>query len=562
MIVRLGAGRVTGEGCGPKAALLDRAARAGLPVPPGVVVLDEAWHWALGRGLLRLEGPTDRRPVSVPDPSLLMHLLGLPAFTGPLAVRAAFSGEDGATASLPGGYIPGLFVDGQRPPAVAASLAAVWAGALGRPRAFRRDVILQSMVGARAAGVAYTEGDFEDDLVDVTDGGHEPLVSQQVRGWHLLLPKRRGRERATEHEPVAARLQRLLRDVRRVFGEGEWDVEWADDGERIWLVQVAPRARPARRNELFTTTAQCAPWSEPPSRLKSSLTASCASVLAGALRRIDPSFPVGRPLIEMFQARPFVNVSLLSDTVRRWGLPSRIVRDSIGGPRERDTAGDPARMLSHLPTLGRLLRDHLGAARRARRAADQILERTPTPATLPEIGTELQWLYSTLGETTLSLLGAISLPLALLRSAGVLDETTARWRSRSLAFIEEIPLLREQASSPDGSLSLRARLLYPIVWHAERNLEARAHLRSVSHSALERLEKALIAAARAEVKKKRLPSVGSVFELDIDELRELGLDLQPDAHFWSTRAAETTAAAAYQLPDAVRRLDDLESYRA
>ena len=41
-----------------------------------------------------------------------------------------------------------------------------------------------------------------------------------------------------EMPPFARRLQKLLRGVRRTFGRGDWCIEWADDGEICWLVQV------------------------------------------------------------------------------------------------------------------------------------------------------------------------------------------------------------------------------------------------------------------------------------------------------------------------------------
>jgi pyruvate,water dikinase len=291
VILRLGSGEVAQKGCGPKAALLDRAARAGLPVPPGVVVLDEAWRSAVERGLVRVEGVTDRRPVSVPDPSLLVHLIGLPPFAGPLAVRSAFSGEDGTTDSLAGVFVSGLFVDGRRTAALAAGLAGVWASAFRRPRGFRRDVILQEMIHARRAGVAFTERQYEDDVVNATEGTAEHLVGGKLPGESLLLPKRRGGERPTAEEPVAARLQVLLRDVRRVFDEEDWDVEWADDGVRIWLVQVRRVTRPTRRDEIFAAAGHREILPDPPSRLMTSLIASCAPEMFDGFRRFDPGSP-------------------------------------------------------------------------------------------------------------------------------------------------------------------------------------------------------------------------------------------------------------------------------
>jgi len=260
VILRLGAGQAAGHGCGSKATLLDRAARAGLPVPAGFLVLDEAWRFALERGLVRVVRSGARRPIGVPDPSLLLHLIGLPSFTAPLAIRAAFSSEDGTKETLTGEFVPGLFVDGRRPAAVAAGLAGVWAAAFRRPRGFRRDVIVQEMVLPRRAGTVLTESEHEDDLVDVTEGTVQPPRAEGHRRGSLTLPKRRWGEGPTEEDPVWAQLQQVLRHVRRVFGEGDWMIEWARDDRKTWILQIRPATpSPGTRSSRRQATARSSP---------------------------------------------------------------------------------------------------------------------------------------------------------------------------------------------------------------------------------------------------------------------------------------------------------------
>jgi pyruvate,water dikinase len=626
VILRLGSGDAAQKGCGSKAALLDRAAHAGLPVPPGVIVLDEAWRSALERGLVRVDRVIDRRPVSVPDPSLLVHLLGLPPFDGPLAVRSAFSMEDGATDSLAGVFVSGLFVDGRRPAALAAGLAGVWASAFRRPRRFRRDLILQKMVHARRAGVAFTEREYEDDLVNASDGTAERLVSGELPGEQLLLPKRRGSEGPTAADPVEARLQVLLRDVRRVFGEADWDIEWADDGARVWLVQVRPVTRPTLRNEVFTCAGHRELLPDPPSRLMTSLIASCASGLFDSFRRFDPRLPAGRPLVEVFRGRPFLNLSLLTETMRRWGLPSRPVTDSIGGAADRDFGAQPSRLLLQAPLLARLAAAQLRSVSSAAAAERRIDARTASPPVgLADAVEELRWLYRTLVAEMLSLTAALSGPLALLRRAGVLVEVASRWRSVGTELREDLAALSAQATGrpelleplrrgvlpEDGAfrgsfeawlerhghrglyegdiaaaryreepdiilrglvaprdeppapppVSLRARLLRPVAWQAERTLLARERMRSTAMRGFERLRRALLVRARRLVDDGVLPSVEALFQLDVDELRRLDEGFRPDGAFWRARASEKEALGAYDFPDVFRRLDDFESFR-
>lgn len=568
MILRLGSGEVARKGCGSKAALLDQASRAGLPVPPGVVVHDDAWRWAVERGLVRVEAPTDRRPVSVPDPSLLVHLLRLPEFRGPLAVRAAFSSED-CSDGLAGGHVPGLFVDSRRPAALAAGLAGVWASAIGHPRGFRRDLILQEMIRARSAGMALSERDYEDDLIEVntTNGPTEIQVGGTTRGERLPLPKRRGRERPTEPEPVRARLQVLMRDLRRGFGEGDWEVEWADDGERIWIIQLCPLIQPLRRDDVFTPTAHPELSLDPPSRLMTSLIAACEPGLLELLRRFDPGLPAGRPLVQVFLGRPLLNLSFLTEMVRRWGLPSCLVTDSIGGTVGRDFETQPGRLLLHPLLLMRLGRAQLRATRSAGQAEQRILERAASsPSGLVAVAEELLWLYRTLATETLSLTAALCGPLALLRRAGVLAEVTARWRSGGRAFLDDIPLLRALARSSNGRtpsqpLSVRARLLRPVAWQAEQTLRAREQLCSAASRGIERLEEALLSHARSLVADGLLPSVEALFQLELEELGRIGEHPRPEAAFWRVRKSETDSTQVHDFLDAFRRPDGLQSLR-
>lgn len=456
MIVRLGSGEAARRGCGPKAGLLDQAARAGLPVPPGVVVLDEGWRSAVARGLVRLEGAGKRQSVSVPDPTLLAHILGLPAFEALLAVRSAFSVEDAPAESLAGAFVTGLFVDGRHPPALAAGLAGVWASALGRPRGVRRDVIIQDMVIARRAGVVFTEREHEDDLVNATEGTAEDLLAGRVPGEAYTLPKRRGRERATEEDPASARLQVLLRDLRRVLGEGDWDVEWADDGNRVWLVQVRAVSRPTRRDELLTPAHHRDILPDPPSRFTSSLIAARADRLFDLYRGVDPGLPARRPLVELHHGRPFANLSLLREVLRRWGLPTALVTESMGVSGDREWGVQPGRVLRGLRVLFRLGRLQAGAVSTVRRTSADLRARAALPPTfrLGEAVEELGTAYVTLARGMLLLATAASPALVLLRRAGVLADVAARPPSAGSDMLAELDLLRQLARQPESIAAL------------------------------------------------------------------------------------------------------------
>jgi phosphohistidine swiveling domain-containing protein len=625
VILRLGGGQAARHGCGSKATLLDRAARAGLPVPPGVLVLDEAWRFALERGLVRVARSGSRRPIHVPDPSLLVHLIGLPRFEVPLAIRAAFSTEEGTKETLAGKFVPGLFVDGRRPAAVAAGLAGVWAAAFRRPRGFRRDVIVQKMVLARRAGTALTAREHEDDLVDVTETSTDHPPAPCPHRESFVLPKRRWGEGGTEGDPLAARLQEILRGVRRVIGEGDWVVEWADDGRETWIIQLRA-ATPTPRNETFTTAGYREILPDLPSRLTTSLIASTAPDLFALYRRFDPRLPATRPLLEVVHGRPCLNLSLLTEMVRWWGLPTRLVTESIGGVASRDFGLRAGRLLRHLPVLFGLARAQLRSVASSAQAEREILERTECPRLrLAEILEDLRWLYTRLATEMLTLTAALSGPLVVLRRWGALAELIRGWRGTATRMLEGLARLGTRASGrPEIAVALergdlpedrdlrrelqewldrfghhgayatdiarpryreapelllrslippptppreaprpswKATLLRPVSWQAERTLRARESLRSSALVGLERLRRALFARARLLVQDGVLPSPDALFRLDVEEVRRLEEGFRPDAAFWEDRQAEVEALARRDLPGVFRRLDDVEAAR-
>lgn len=445
-----------------------------MPVPRGLILLESAWQEALTAGLVTLQTGT----VSVPDPAGLINYLQLdtlahstpqtpPPNPRPLfAVRSAFSAEDRAGESLAGFFTSRLFVDPTDPAHLAAALADVWASALKQPGDFRRDVLIMAMVAAVQAGVAFTERDFEDDLVNYTLGTADTLVSGEVEGETIFLPQLRDWERDLRFATLAfnrkspiinrqsswgARLQQLLRDIRRTFGPGDWDVEWADDGTRCWLVQIRPITRPSRRDEAFTIANHKEILPDLPSRYMSSLIASCADGLFAYYRRFDASLPAHRPFIEVFYGRPYINLSLLSEMMRIFGLPTRLVTDNIGGETGQVYGANWGRLISKIPALARMGLAQLGAVASARRAGQMMLARTEQPGeNFSECTETLAWLYTTLVTEMFSLTAAMSGPLSLLRRLGVLAEHNARQRTISTAMFTDLEPLRHLVAAKPG----------------------------------------------------------------------------------------------------------------
>ncbi len=219
MFIWLGSGRARRRAVGAPALWLDRAANAGLPVPPGAIVLYEFRRCALDLGL----ATESSGRVLIPDEQLwhntLLDSVHLPRFRRPVNVYAIPA--DDAPELVPIAHA----VDFNDAHAAARAVAAAWSGTA----AGRRDTLIIETIAAATAGTATTTAghDAPDDIV-TCDGDTFPLP--QLRGW-------RGPDKA--RPPYARRLQQLLRGARRTLGPGAWRIHWADDGHICWLVLVA-----------------------------------------------------------------------------------------------------------------------------------------------------------------------------------------------------------------------------------------------------------------------------------------------------------------------------------
>lgn len=416
----------------PKALMLHRASIAGLPVPASVVIRDDMFTaWCDAR---------------CPLPEALRATR--------LAVRSAFASEDAEHDSHAGAYASVLRVPGDDPAAI--EVAAIRVRASGQLTSQRRDVLVMQLVDATHAGVAFTEREHEDDLVNFVTGTAEHLLAGRVSGEAMEIPRcRRGEPTDATLPPWAQRLQRMLQQVRELsrvnrWGSGDWDVEWADDGDVCWVVQLRPVTRGTVRNEWFTLANHREILPPLPSRFMTTLIASCAGGLFAWYRRADAALPAARPFIEVFEGRPVINLSLLTDMLRTWGLPTRYVTDAIGGRDVQPVGWRLSRVRTALPALTRMAWAQFTAVGSTRRARLTILSRD-----LLQSGGEItplihaaQRRYVLLVQSMFSLTAAMATPLALLRRTGTLASHLSRQRTPGSDVVEAlrrdvVPAVRE-----------------------------------------------------------------------------------------------------------------------
>ncbi len=596
----LGSGRVVASGAGAKAANLDRAAAAGIDVPNGFVVPDG---------------------VALDDTSMSWSIAAASISLGPtVAVRSAFSAEDGEATAMAGRFETELGVENVES-AVIAAVERVRASGEVVPSA-RRDVLVMQMVKAQRAGVLFTEQQFEDDLVNVVSGLADSLVSGAEAGEELRLAKVRWLERPDKSlPPWQQRLALLMREVRAEFGEREWDIEWADDGETCWLVQLRPITAAPRRNETFTIANHKEILPELPSVLMASLVESSSHDLMSFYRDIDPDLPVDRPFIESFAGRPYINLSQLTDLLRRLGLPTALLADSLGGEPELLVGPNPRRLLRSLPTLIKLGFAQLTSAGRAADAEKAIAEFAA--ADLADFDATLGALRSCYVELVTqmsSLATAMTGPVAILRLTGSLENHLRSQRTPGTRMLDDLapmaalarsddavkaelvagrlptdpafarlwdawvaqhghrgvfesdvarprfaeapaPILASILSHKDNSHSssagLKDRLTWPIWFFARRPMAAREQIRWSAMRSFGIIRARLLALAAEAVADGRLPEVEAVWDLAIDELIGLDCGVAFSAEQLAERRALVAERAEHRLPDLVRRFDDL-----
>jgi rifampicin phosphotransferase len=247
---------------GTKAAILARLTGAGFPVPGGVVVTPAAaadWDQAFAQ--LR---------------SAAAELSGIQGQR--FAVRSSAAAEDLADASFAGQYETVLdagleeLPDAVRQVFASAASARVAAYRQAHPQpgatapagdpsrsGARMAVLIQVMVAAEAAGVAFTAnpltGARDEVVITAVRGLGEPLVAGQAMGdqW-IVRDSHARRTRASEQAISADQARQVAALARRVQGHfgGPQDLEWAistdpggsggADGVEggLWLLQARP----------------------------------------------------------------------------------------------------------------------------------------------------------------------------------------------------------------------------------------------------------------------------------------------------------------------------------
>jgi hypothetical protein len=219
----LGAGRAKKRGVARRGRHLDAAARAGLPVPEGAILLDELFRIFLHEGVVEQVGPD----VIVPDPIWLLEVLyrdvRFPRLQKTADVWPILADQD---QSSPAPGVVTYEVDLEDAEKLAAALSNAWS--FLEEDNCRRDVSIVTHIEGKTAGRAQSSAEDVEDIVTVFSGAGEESVNLPRLG--------RWKRPSQEFAPFLRRVQMLLRGVRRTLGDEEVvDFNWTDDGRVCWI---------------------------------------------------------------------------------------------------------------------------------------------------------------------------------------------------------------------------------------------------------------------------------------------------------------------------------------
>ena len=413
-ILQIGSGNIQSEKFSFKAKGLDLAAKKNIFVPKAYLLPHEI--------LNQFESS------SFQNSSLIRQIQDLP-IRNSFSIRSAFAVEDQKESSLAGMFETVVSVDKKNPEQIIDAIKKVLESSKRVRGGFRKDILIMEMVAAKFSGIAFTESEYQDDWINWTRGLGPKLVSGEVSGEVISIPKSRNwdfmqtQNQFSEMPQFYSRLQRLLKNVRTVFSEKEWDIEWADDGNKCWLLQVRPITSPLARNDWFGLCNHKEILPELPSVFMNSLINECSPQLFSFYHRIDSELPKKRLMVESFRGRSYFNLSLLADMLRKWGLPTKLLSESMGGVLDSNYSLNLGRVISSWRVYLKLFFLQINALKKSKSGIKsfQVLTKERSK-NISELIQKSKTAYISLVHQMLSLTMVMGGPIAFLRFMKTLND--------------------------------------------------------------------------------------------------------------------------------------------
>lgn len=269
------------------------------------------------------------------------------------AVRSSSFGEDQADAANAGLSTTYLRESAQNVPARVAQLHAEGV----------EEVVVQRFVTPVLSGIAFVrhlsvELEWvEGHLESLADGQATPqraIISRLGSSWS-------DNAFVTAHGLTQVVLWDFLQNVLRVFHYVPGDVEWAWDGQQLWLLQYRPISDYGWRRHLTAANiAEILPAQ--PSRFVEYAQRRAAGSIPAIMGRWDARiFQDNEPFTALFGAASYINNDLFLARLADWGVASSSYAGEVGGATPH-LLWRPLRLLRSLPLflrMQRIARGHL-----------------------------------------------------------------------------------------------------------------------------------------------------------------------------------------------------------
>lgn len=277
------------------------------------------------------------------DPRLSALLAATPGVTW--AVRSSSYGEDQADAAN-----AGLSTTYLRVPAVEVAPRVADLRGMGV-----EEVVVQRFINPQVSGIAFVrhlavelewvEGHLEA-LADGRASPQRAVLSRLGSAWQS------GRF-ATLQGLSAERLWGFLQGVLKVFHYVPGDVEWAWDGQQLWLLQYRPISEHGWRRHL--TAANIGEILPPqPSRFVEYAQRRAAASIPAVMARWDSRvLQDNEPFTALYDGASYINNDLFLARLADWGIASASYAGEVGGAAPH-LPWRPLRLLGAAPRLLRM----------------------------------------------------------------------------------------------------------------------------------------------------------------------------------------------------------------
>jgi rifampicin phosphotransferase len=430
LLIEIGSGFAQSKKYSFKAKGLDLAAKNKILVPKSYLITQEFW---------------DNFEINIINKNDLVHQITELPLNNSISVRSSFSIEDQTKKSFAGAFETVLSVNSCHIDSLVDAINKVTLSADLVKGSFRRDILIMEMVPAKFSGVAFTENEHEDDWINWTSGLGSKLVSGDVRGDSLEIPKLKKcdflkiKKKNKKNPDFYYRLQFLLKNIRTVFGEKNWDIEWADDGFSCWLLQIRPITSPLIRNEWFGLCNHKEILPDPPSFFMNSLINECSPELFNFYHQLDPELPKKRFMVESFKGRSYFNLSLLSDMLRKWGIPTKLLSESMGGVLENNYNLNLGRVISNWRVYLKIFILQINALRKSRIEIKIFKKMTKERSNnIKELIQKSKLAYISLVHQMLSLTMVMGGPIAFLRFMKTLSNHSANHSTPGTRILKDL----------------------------------------------------------------------------------------------------------------------------